>query len=54
MIEVALTRLLRVVNFVFLQSIHNVASLSGIHTAACSVNGCFPAEENIQTFVEFL
>lgn len=36
------------VNFVFLQSMHDVASLSGIHTAACSFKGCLPAEGKVE------
>lgn len=36
------------VNFDFLQSMHDVASLSGIHTAACSFKGCLPAEGKVE------
>ena len=38
-----LTLLFRVVNFAFRQCMHVEASLSGIHTAACSFIGSFPA-----------
>jgi hypothetical protein len=37
-----------VVNLVFLQCMHNEASLSGIQTAACSVNGCIPAKRKTE------